>query len=206
MKCSRSTAARTRCALAASLALMTTASLAAPITVGFGLGDGLLPYSEKGFAVEDGGPLDWAYVTDTVLQDTQFAIGESIRFSRQGGGKFSLVSFDLYRHDGLHATFDVLGFAGGIQVADFGSFALGGGEVFQTMPSLSNTLMDELRLVGTGSRGPTVVWDNFVFDVERQAVPEPGTLPLVLAGALTVAAFRRRQPTLPGAPGRIGER
>lgn len=175
------------------LGLATPACLAAPITIDFGGGDGPLPYTENGFIVQGGGAQGWAGVTDTVLQDTALAAGESIRITRQGGGNFRLLSFDLYRHDSLHATFDLLGFLDGLEVVDFGSYALGGGEVFQTLMSSSNALVDELRLVGTGGRGPHVVWDNFVFDVARQPVPEPASLPLALAGVATLALFGRRR-------------
>ena len=174
------------------LGLAAPACLAAPVTVDFGGGDGPLPYGENGFVVQGGGAQGWAGVTDAVLQDTTLAAGESVRIARQGGGTFRLLSFDLYRHDNLHATFDLLGFIDGLQVVDFGSYALGGGEYFQTLMSSSNALVDELRLVGTGGRGPNVVWDNFVFDVARQPVPEPASLPLALAGAAALAIFGRR--------------
>lgn len=164
-----------------ALGLAASLSEAAQITVDFNLDDDPLPYVEKGFEVTS--PI--GSVTDAVLNAISLEIGDEISFTRLNGEEFQFVRFDLYRHDTLHDTFDLIGFSNGVEIVDYGNFAIGGGEFFQSIPAGNATVIDELRIIGTGERGAGPAWDNFVFDVARNdpsPVPVPASLPLLFAG------------------------
>ena len=175
----------------AALIVSTSTALAAPVSVTF-TSNGPLPYSESGFLFE-GKPGD--NVTDSVLNPIPFDVGDKVEITRSGES-FRFVSFEIYRHNSLHSAFDLLGFLGGMEVVNYGNFALGGGEFFQTINAGSNALIDELRMVGTDLRGGGLAINTFSFDVDRGPVPVPvpAALPLLAGGLglLGVAGWRRR--------------
>ncbi len=143
---------------------------AAPITLEFASDNNLLlPYQEDGFIVTALGGPGSEGVADSVLYDNHLADGEIISFTRAGGEQFSFLAFDiLHLFTELHSTFRFIGLLNDVQVWSSGIFAFPDqGGFFQTIGGFNSGALDEFRIVGAGTRDELVIWDNFVFNVER---------------------------------------
>ena len=148
------------------------------------------PYVEDGFVV-DMTSTNFSIIFNNQLQITVFGPGQFFSISREGGGLFGFRSFDFRSAANLPADgFRLLGLLSGAQVADFGSFDPTSA-VSTTETIADGTLIDELRVVGTGGGFVDPIWDNFVLD--PVAVPLPPTAALLVTGLIVLGASARRR-------------
>ena len=185
---------------AGALALGLSASVAeaAQVTLDFNVADQDIflnvPYQEDGFdyLVLTG---DSQGILNSTLIEGLLRVGDTSEFTLTGGGTFSFVSFDYrsFTNGEFSDGFELLGFLNGVEVVDYGAFSTSAGSLITHFTS-DTTLIDTLKLVGTGQRADAPVWDNFVFDVSMQPVPLPAGMPLLLVaiGGLGVLRARSR--------------
>lgn len=155
-------------------------------------------YSEDGFTV-DGTNVNEGFVDASLNKLNEVFFGnvanEYFQIINDLGELFTLDAFDCGSFgfsDSLEAdSFEVLGFSGGSQIVDYGTFSTDLESVTET--TNDSTLIDELRIVAAGLNQSTPLWDNIVLTKKIPAVPLPAGLPLLLAGIGGLGLMARRK-------------
>ena len=153
-------------------------------------------YAEDGFIV-DGTQTSNGQILNQALVEGLFTfsqtVEESFSFTRADGGFFSFLSFDYAAADSgaLADEFKLAGYAGGLFVADYGTYAATS-SAFLTQAIINSILIDKLVIFASNPNNSPPYWDNFVFDTVETEVPLPAALSLFLAGLAGLGAIRRR--------------
>lgn len=188
-----------------SLALgVATASNAGVVTIGFDnvAGNAVVStYSESGFDVTS---TSGTWIGSAVYGNPGPSIfagpvgsasASSISIVANGGGSFSLSSFDISPNNGTSGDYTVTGLLNGNQVFLFqGTDTDTGGNPFdfETILSASASLVDQLIIAVTPNGNSSINVDTIVLNTVDRQLPEPGSLAL-LGAALAVAGWRSRR-------------
>lgn len=154
-------------------------------------------YAEDGFIV-DGTETSNGQILNQALVEGLFTfsqtVEESFSFTKADGGLFSFLSFDYAAVDSgaLADEFKLIGYAGGLFVADYGTYAATS-STFLTQAIVNGILIDKLVIFASNPNNSPPSWDNFVFDTVETEVPLPAALPLFLASLVGLGAMRRRR-------------
>jgi len=162
--------------------LLSTKALAT--TIDFNVPDQGLPYSEDGFTVTGGDN----GIDSMNLFEFGFFPSEEISITHDGGLDFTFNSLQFASDaDGRESDgFSLLGFNNGVQVASYGSDLSTTSALFQTV--LGNaTLIDELRIAGSGFNEESVRWDN----ISVTAVPLPAAAWLFISAIAGLFGVKR---------------
>lgn len=150
-------------------------------------------YAEDGFIVDGAGSPELSIISSSLVDEFFSPLSpDFFTITRSDGGLFSFISFDFSSeaHGQVSDEFQILGFSGGMQVADYGihfSFLT----TLVTIQTMNMTLVDELRIVSTREMQRGIHWDNFVF--ETSEIPLPAAFPLFIAGLAGLGVLGRRR-------------